>query len=559
MNPQLGRLLARPAPLEAAGQTESLTSWMFRLAHANGYTSYGDFLQNQGAKLSPLALADMTPDRWALLAVLHQLTGIPYQRLKTLSLDETLIAMTGSFGGIAGRWLLSSGGRGCRYSICPLCLAQDQKTYWRGAWRLTTSTACPIHKQLLLDSCGKCGAPLLISGGRVHSLGRCETCGQRFHATPGLNHVSRISKWRTAPPNRLLPSQLPVRVAHTKLWWDGVRVLLNVLARPRLALKLQDAGLPRSLGPILGCMSADARLKFDRQPVSTRHQMLNLVDWLTTDWPARFIKSMNNARITCNEYAIAEIPVPYWLWCVCKEHLDRKRYRITAAEVSAATNLFGSDAPEVSKVAIKRLLGVTEGKAIDVLHPTLTRRLSDKEMLSVVELLNADLAATVTAREQRASLLRDACSIAVAAWLGISLRAASSLNVGHGQTLLQEWRLAARADDTRGQLGRSYLAWMECYLQSTRARFERYERPQSALFLSRFGVPTHGFGLAARFANLLRRCGIAQWQLGSRLLTARPASYRLTSFSATPPAPSSRTEARLSNCAARGRALPCSQ
>ncbi|MCJ9671445.1 TniQ family protein [Neorhizobium sp. SHOUNA12B] len=520
MRLHLDKLLVRPAPIAGTAWSESLTSWLFRLALANGFTTYGELLQNEGIPLASRALIDVDPERWVLLSRLEQLSGIPPELLRSHALDRALTAMTGTPGGTAGRWLMSSGGHGCRYSICAACLAEDGKPHWRRAWRLTVTTVCPVHMRLLVDTCRCCGSELILSGLRTASLKLCEHCGCALHADPDPVRVRRISEWRLIDPQDAPQSVLPVRVVHSKLWWDGVRVLLNVLGRPRLAAKLQKAGLPRPLVPILARMATGPRLSFDRQSAAVRHQMLDLMDWLTRDWPARFISRMNDASITCGEYATAGIPVPYWLWSVCKENLERKRYRTTLAEVSCAAALLREVHRPVSKLAIKRLLGVTEGKALDALHPVMTRRLSDTEMLAVAKLLNADLEAASSAREQRASLLRDACSIAAAAWLRISLKAVSGLALEDGQALLQEWRDVARIDGACGRLARTYLVWMELYLRGTRMRFERYDLPQRALFLSRFGVPTLGFGLAARFADLLRRSGVFEWRLGSRLLTA---------------------------------------
>lgn len=525
---QLQKLIVRPAPIPGLASPESLTSWLFRLALSNGFTTYGELLQNEGLPLASRSLIDVNPERWMLLSGLEQLSGLPLELLRSHALDGALTAMTGTPGGTAGRWLMPSGGQGCRYSICAACLAEDGRPYWRSAWRLTVNTVCAVHMRLLIDTCRGCGRELILSGLRTASLKLCEHCGRALYDDPGPVRVRRIAKWRLVDPQDAPPRSIfSVRVVHSKLWWDGVRVLLNVLGRPRLAVKLQRAGLPRELIPVLACMARGPRLPFDRQSTAMRHQMLELVDWLTRDWPVRFISSMSAARITCGEYATAEIPVPYWLWSVCKEHLERKRYRTTLAEVSSAAALLSEAHCPVSKIAIKRLLGVTEGKALDALLPVMTRRLSDTEMLAVTSVLSADLESASTAREQRASLLRDACSIAAAAWLRISLKAASGLAVEDGLALLQEWRDAACIDGARGRLARTYLAWMELYLRGTRTRFERYDLPQRALFLSRFGVPTQGFGLASRFADLLRRSGVSEWQLGSRLLTAAPSEETL--------------------------------
>ncbi|WP_080647944.1 TniQ family protein [Variovorax atrisoli] len=519
MQQQCKALLVRPPPIAGKAPLESLASWLFRLARANGFTSYGELFQNGGIGLSSHALVDLNPDRWNLLSSLEQLSGIPVEQLRAHSLDGALTAMTGMSCSIAWRWLMASGGQGCRHSICAICLVEDATPYWRSTWRLSVSAVCPVHMRLLVDACSACGSELILSGKRTISLKMCEHCGSPLLDRPAAATVQRISKWRRPNPQDTPRHLLPVRVLHSKLWWDGVRVLLNVLSRPRLASKLQGY-LPRSFAGALTCVASGPRSEFDRQPPEIRHQMLELVNWLTRHWPSRFIATMNAAHITCGEYATVEIPVPYWLWAVCKEHLERKRYRMTQAEVSSVEALLSEINHTPSKIAIKRMLGVTEAKALDVIHPVMTRRLSDTEMLAVVKLLDSDLEAAPIAREHRSSLLRDACSIAAAAWLGISLKAVSALPLEEGYGLLQEWRKAAIANDARGQLARSYVAWMQRYLSGTRVRFQRYDLSQRALFLSRFGVPTQGFGLAARFADLLRRSNVSEWSLGSRLLSA---------------------------------------
>lgn len=185
MRRQLDTLLVRPAPITGVARPESLTSWLFRLALANGFTAYGELLQNEGILLTAHTLVDLDPQRWSLLSNMERLSGIPVEELRPHALDGALTAMTGASGSTAGRWLMSSGGHGCRYSICAACLAEDEKPHWRSAWRLTVSTACPIHMRLLVDTCRGCGGSLVLSGARAVSLKTCEHCGRALHEDPG--------------------------------------------------------------------------------------------------------------------------------------------------------------------------------------------------------------------------------------------------------------------------------------------------------------------------------------------------------------------------------------
>lgn len=519
---QPDRLLVRPAPIAGPCGSESLTSWIFRLASANGFATYGELMHDANIVLSASTLIDLEPERWALLAQLQQLSGVCVPLLQKHTLNAALVAMTGSPCSTAGRWLMPSSGRGCRFAVCPACLAEDSRPYWRSAWRLSVSTICPVHRHLLVDTCSGCAGPLVLTGTRMASLRHCEQCGQALHVKVTPQVAPRVSKWRMVPAHELRRACLPVSVAHSKLWWDGVRVLLNVLSRAQFARKLQQSGLPRRFAPVLACLTAGQRMPFDHRPLETRHRMLDLIDWLTKEWPSRFVRCMNNARITHSEFSTSEIEMPYWLWSVCKRHLEKKHYWPSVTEVAGAVALLKSTNRQVSKHAVKRLLGVTQGKALNVIGAPILRCLSSAELLAVAQLLNADLSVTSTAREARASLLRDACSIAAAAWMGVPLKAVARLSIDDGEALLQQWHAAACMEGVRSELAQFYLVWMERYLCRTRSRFERYDLPQQALFLTRYGVPSQGFGLVPRFADLLRRARINEWPLGSRLLTAKP-------------------------------------
>ena len=518
MSTSKNRLLAKPSPIRGRSGPESLSSWLFRLAGANGFASYGELLDNAEIKLTPGVSLDVEPDRWGLMDTLQRMSGIPRKQLITHALDPALTAMTGSTGGISGRWMLPSRSSGSRFAFCPECLRDDEKIHWRSAWRLATTTFCVVHRRLLVDACWHCGAPLLIGGSRTMSLARCENCAHRLQESPSPPRVRGVSKWRFIAPQRATHRHFPVPLVHPKLWWDGVLVLLNVLSRHRLASKLLEAQHATALVPILTRMAGGTRLSFGRESISLRHQMLGLADWLTREWPARFVRSMDRARITYGEFCTTELAVPYWLETVCKQWLDRSRYQVSVVEVRSAAEVLQRKGQLVSKIAIKRLLGVTEGKALDVFRPAMRRRLSDVELLLIARALDSDLSTCPSGRDARSALLRDACSIAAAAWLGTSLASTSELKVVQGRRLLKEWHEAAAVEGARGQLASVFYAWMVQYLSSGRLRFERYDQPQQALFLSRFGEPTQGFGLAARFAELLRRCDVAEWPLGARLL-----------------------------------------
>lgn len=517
-------LLVRSRPLGHGAEEESMTSWLLRLASGNGFRSYGELLAYERQKLSGMAALDVNPQRWDLPRCMLEISLLPESLIAQHSLDQELASLTSSASNGSCRWILTSlsvtqRDRTSRHAYCAQCLSEDPVPYWRRQWRLSTTTVCPRHGVLLVDVCPQCGTAMCISPSRDLALDRCHGCLFHLRQARTATPVDQACTWRTRSPSELTPSDLPVTLSFSHLWWDGVRVLLSVFTQKRVRLKLSNLTLPGTLIADLAALAPDRRPGFDGLPVKTRHELLYLVQLVTQDWPRSFVEYMSEAGVTAADFLLSEISMPYWLEKVVKVDLNRKRYRLTVAEVRSAEALLRSRSAAVSKISVKRLLGVREGVAIDELRPKQSRVLSDDELLRIAAQLDQDLRVAPRGRDVQASLLRDAACIAAAAWLHLPFRKASCLDLEIGHALLTAWTTTATADGgAHSSLASIFAGWMDLYLRGTRPRFEHFGQPCQALFLSRFGVPTGGFGLAARFADLLRRCDIKDWQRGCRLL-----------------------------------------
>jgi hypothetical protein len=280
----------------------------------------------------------------------------------------------------------------------------------------------------------------------------------------------------------------------------------------------QTTSADRALRRVAGSTRRD----FESLSIEVRHGLLLAVDQLIEDWPRHFVSVALAAGWRSHHFSAIETSVPYWLSSVVREHLDRKPYVVSAGEVSHATAALKRSRQAVSKVSVKRLLGVTEGKHLDQLMPPRQSALSSSEMQRLVELLDGALRTAPVARDERASLVRDAACIAVAAWTRMNFLSVCRLSIADGQVVLGQWRQAKAHAQAA-----NYDTWMTEYLGSVRPRFERFGDRRSELFLTRFGVPYRGFGLAPRFAGLLRSAGIADWSRGVNLLIHRPHQTKL--------------------------------
>lgn len=324
--------------------------------------------------------------------------------------------------------------------------------------------------------------------------------------------------WRGTLPSLVNPSDLPVRISHSHLWWEGVRCLLSVLTRAKIRKRLLRLDLPHQIKETLAGLLESRSIDFDKQQVGARHQLLNLVQEVTHEWPGTFVRLMSEASITAADFASCEIHIPFWLDQVVDRSLNRKRYCVSEAEVRCASALLSARGAAVSKIAVKRLLGVKEGVAIDQVLPGRRRLLTSQELLRITQQLDADIWKTATARDEQACALRDAVCIAAATCLKIPFAKASLLELREIGTLIEAWN-ATTSEDTDHRVMAGYFSrWATLYLTGTRRVFVGRGEEHGALFVSRFGKPTMGFGLAARYADLLRRCAIAEWQLGCKLL-----------------------------------------
>lgn len=155
---------------------ESMTSYLFRLAEANGIRSMSGFVEllriSYGRMTSICTLPDY-PAPFAL-AGLSQITGCSEERLQ----QTTFLPLIQRFGHTRGthslqQFLAGSLASSLRY--CPSCLAEHSPAYYSLLWRFLALPGCIKHGIQFLDQCDHCQTPLpLLSF--PPKLGRCPTC-----------------------------------------------------------------------------------------------------------------------------------------------------------------------------------------------------------------------------------------------------------------------------------------------------------------------------------------------------------------------------------------------
>lgn len=522
----ISALLIRPTPIAHGDlrQQESMASWLFRLAQDNGYLSIGGFLREAGLKIYDLSVLDVGSNLEQLAEAVSQLSQLPAEKISSLALAPLLSLFDGAENPTGYPWVFRSsrGMKGSLHVCCTSCLRSDKVPYWRRSWRLTTTLICPIHHHRLIDSCHSCGAPIVIAIDRSTSLHQCHVCLSVLAGAPERPYKRAAPSWlqNASPP--ISVEALPLNLADPSLWWMGIRSLLFVLLSPRNARRLCSAEIPSTYLSALRIVAGNHRLEFPQHSFATRLDMLRFVVWLLGDWPSRFVSVMRQSGIGASDFVFQESYVPYWLAQVCKTELNGKRYKVSPAEVAAATAVLKSSGDRTSKIAVKKQLGISEGKAMDALLPKARSPLSTSEIESVMRQLDADIRALPSSRDEQASAIRDACCIAMMSWRRCSYGELPKIRRSDGMAVVQQWRDAVKAAVSSTPFSEPtmelFARWGELYVDVVRPRFSKCATVPDAFFLTRFGDGYLGAALPARIANLLDRIGIEDRSRGIQLL-----------------------------------------
>ncbi len=179
----------RPAP------GELLSSWLHRVAHANGVPPryFGAVLGAVGEAWSA-QLDRHLPDSVRRILLNH--TSICPEDLDGLCLDRSQLSVVGlrTRPQDAG----TSPEQSCWLQFCPACLREDEVPYFRRSWTLATRVSCFRHGRRLRDRCPSCGQGLApFRQARLLPQQYCAFCDAPLAkltgpANPGARRLERL-------------------------------------------------------------------------------------------------------------------------------------------------------------------------------------------------------------------------------------------------------------------------------------------------------------------------------------------------------------------------------
>lgn len=320
---------------------ELLTSWLVRIAHANGVKvqTFCDRVFGNKRQIWNRDMDRLAPE-W-LLQTLADGSARTLKRVKatTLTEFEHILFHENHLAGQL-KWVLPLSiyhrkHRGYGLQYCPQCLAEDEEPYFRRAWRLALFTFCPKHQIMLLDRCPQCSSPIefhRIELGRpqlvdVDTLATCWQCGFDLRKTV----TEPVNKWDSmifASWERAL--RLLARGGHCKSRFDYTRLdvlhqLCAIIVSMRLAPRLQGHICTLAHQPIHPFLRD--RISFEQRSLTERHYVLGLAWWLMMSWPKRLIRAWKGNAIKYNVLLrdFESPPFMYFQMTMLIDNINRKR------------------------------------------------------------------------------------------------------------------------------------------------------------------------------------------------------------------------------------------
>ena len=175
-------------PLRPSVNTgECLSSYLIRLAHANGYTHFWGLVSDLFPMWTKRHQANLLRweypvDGWGQIPARTHLTPVHLRRLTVAPWIEKFrppLVLTRGNRLSPGHYL--KGVVNPNIKVCPPCLRS--RPYIRLMWRLGPVDTCPQHGCLLQSQCHQCGSPLSGIESRAHRW-RCTECDTDWRTLP---------------------------------------------------------------------------------------------------------------------------------------------------------------------------------------------------------------------------------------------------------------------------------------------------------------------------------------------------------------------------------------
>lgn len=488
---------AHPRPLP----DELLSSWLVRLAHANGYKTQSFYAFYLGRHA---VLWNRDVDRSLPTTVIEELgprAAISPTHLEAMSLrtfnghvyEDCEVKRNCS-------WLLALGikhrlRRQGGLQFCSACLSADAKPYFRRTWRMAWATVCVRHGLVLKDRCPTCREPVQFHRTdmtqKSHLKGDvkltvCTKCGFDLAKHEDAQAASVEVIELQAQMERAATEGFISFAGNPNLgslaYFDGMHILA--------------AGLAKLLSAKNGCGTSAIEM-MDRE---TRTAVMEKLARTVDDWPRNFVKLTKSIPGPYTHFLRDRRKgrVPYWLLSEI-DNTRRSRLSIQAEErdyICALTEatmgrLTGAGARELFQRDMSRHLSI-----YPVSH-------DDAEMF----VASIDQAISVARGKCRRDLLRDKVMFVTARIFRLSTVQVANLELRFLSTIPIDNTIEPTGSIPQTSLELSH--WMRWYLKEVRPLYRAAQTPWLFLCDSLRGQPSDSL-ISARFHSALSRTDVSR-------------------------------------------------
>lgn len=492
--------LIRPAPI----QGESLSSWRHRSSLENGYS----WLRCPSER-HPSRDLDMCSDetmRWLCSSFAVELARLERMRLPTDS------------GGTRLRWICA---RRADVSdavgvYCPSCLAHDETPHFRLDWRRAWMTRCERHDVLMRDGCPACGQscwPATQGSPTIARLGNtglrgCRHCGHDLTSVDSQcrsgTHLGLILRGR-AKASTTDSTEDPLE--HRAGYLDAAWILCQLLLR-HFVHRRSVGSQRRAMYPQDDVASATTCKSVEELPLQLRDAVVHDALDLLRDWPRGLLSFCAENGLSWQHFSPNRAAQPSWFAEVITEHLPQQRASLSRESVDTAVNQLRINQLPITKMAVKRLLRVSESKEIDRAVPH-RRQATLDELHAICDRFEVAIDDAPESRDERATLVRDYAILLTSVRVQVPIECAVALTIEEclaivdgGPDDLFETSIAART--TR---------WLGRYLGAVRPTLvARTGTSNPRCFVGRFARELLAHGPRQRVARMMTEFDPLLWR-----------------------------------------------
>lgn len=303
---------------------EVLTSWVIRLAKANGLKlqTFSRIVFEDSADLWNRDI-DRKPYDW-LLTELAARTNCSKSELYNLTLQSYKGKLFSHFHEVGVlKWILPLNiyhrkRKGFGQQYCSQCLKEDKEPYFRKHWRVAFNTFCVKHNIMYRDRCPKCGYPVMF---HRNELGKpsvfdglemcfCTTCEYDLRDSKKQD-VETLENESFELFTELLSSlqnseELSLDVEHLAVLRQFCKLINSKVTGHKLCdFLIKFLNLSKNL-------ISPNNLTYEASRISQRHKTIQLAIWILYDYEIR-LKHLWQNKVLKYNYLIKDlIPIPPW-------------------------------------------------------------------------------------------------------------------------------------------------------------------------------------------------------------------------------------------------------